>query len=200
MEPYKELGSHGIMAKELSQTDQQIEHIEILNKIVNEYILKGIADPAKIAKGMKMTRAEAMVYIDEWKQVAASNYEIQARSRELLTELDLGYNKAINEYWAIIEDSETPIHVKNSAIKNYTDAMATRHDILQKAGLYDDMEGMAELRETQEKVDKIRALLQEVAVKYPITKQFLLEELSKIFNEPVSAGVVKVDVTEGTDV
>ena len=183
------------MAKEL----EQIKHIEILNKIVNDYILKGIADPGKIAKGMKMTRAEAMVYIDEWKQVASSNYEIQARSRELLTELDLGYNKAINEYWGIIEDADTPVHVRNSALKNYTEAMATRHSILQKAGLYDDMEGMGELRETQEKIALIRELLQEVALKYPITKDFLLAELSKIFNEPTSAGVVEVDVLSDDD-
>lgn len=173
------------------------EHLETLSKIVENYILKGVVDPTKIAKALKMKRGDVVLYIEEWKQIARNSNELQERSRELLMELDKGYDKAINEYWAIIEDSDTPIHVKNSAVKNYTEAMATRHSILEKAGIYDSMEDKQEIIDTQEKVEQIRILLRDVADKYPQTKQYILVELGKIFGKAESTGVVQVDVIEG---
>lgn len=181
-----------MMGKEISQT----EHEEILSRIVENYILKGVVDPTKIAKGMSMKRGDVVLYIEEWKAIAQNSHELQERSRELLIELDKGFDKAIHEWWMIIEDSDTPIHVKNSAIKNYTEAMATRHSILEKAGIYDSMEEKREVIETQQKVDQIRELLKDVADKYPQTKSYILTELGKIFNKPESTGVVKVEVIE----
>lgn len=181
-------------SKEVSEA----EHTEILSTIVENYILKGVVDATKIAKGMKMARADVVLYIEEWKDIARNSNELQERSRELLMELDKGYDKAIKEYWSIIEDSDTPIHVRNSAIKNYTEAMATRHSILEKAGIYDSMNEKQEVLETQEKVEQIRELLREVAERYPQTKTYILTELGKIFNKTESTGVVQVDVIEGS--
>ena len=114
-------------------------------------------------------------------------------------ELDKGFDKAIKEYWDIIDDSDTPIHVRNSAVKNYTEAMAKRHEILEKAGMYDSMNEKQEVLDTQEKVEQIRGLLRDVADKYPQTKQYILVELGKIFNKTESTGVVEVDVLEIED-
>lgn len=172
------------------------EHAEILSRIVEDYILKGVTDPSKIAKGMKMKRGDVVTYIEEWKSIAQNSTELQARSRELLIELDKGFDKAIKEWWDLIEDSDTPPNIKNAALKNYTDAVSQRHDILQKAGLFDSMEEEKEVRETQEKVEQIRLLLQEVTVKYPQTKQYILTELAKIFNKTSSTGVVEVKVID----
>lgn len=179
-------------SKDISNSD----HTEILTRIVENYILKGVVDAGKIAKALNMKRADVVMYIEEWKAIARNSNELQERSRELLIELDQGYSKAIKEYWDIIDDSDTPIHVKNSAIKNYTEAMATRHSILEKAGIYDSMEEKQEVLDTQEKVNQIRKLLQEVADKYPQSKNFILTELSQIFGKAESTGVVEVDVLE----
>lgn len=180
-------------SKEISEAD----HTETLSKIVENYILKGVVDPTKIAKALNMKRGDVILYIEEWKEIARNSNELQERSRELLMELDKGYDKAIKEYWDIIEDSDTPIHVKNSAIKNYTEAMATRHSILEKAGIYDSMEDKQEIIDTQEKVEQIRILLRDVADRYPQAKQYILVELGKIFGKAESTGVVQVDVIEG---
>lgn len=173
------------------------EHTEILSKIVENYILKGVVDPTKIAKGMGMKRGDVVLYIEEWKQIARNSNELQERSRELLMELDKGYDKAIKEYWDIIEDGDTPVHVRANTVKSYTEAMAKRHEILEKAGIYDSMEDKQEIVDTQEKVEKIRILLRDVADKYPQSKQYILTELGKIFGKAESTGVVKVDVIEG---
>lgn len=175
----------------------EAEHTEILSKIINDYILKGVIDPTKIAKGMSLKRGEVVLYIEEWKEIARNSNELQERSRELLMELDKGYDKAIKEYWDIIDDSDTPAHVKNSTLKNYTEALAKRHEILEKAGIYDSMEDKKEIMDTQQKVDQIRALLRDVADKYPNTKTYILTELGRIFGKAESTGVVKVDVIEG---
>lgn len=180
------------MSQEISNT----EHEEILSRIVENYILKGVVDPGKIAKGMNMKRGDVVVYINEWKTIAQNSHALQERSRELLIELDRGFDKAIHEWWMIIEDSDTPIHVKNAAIKNYTDAMANRHSILEKAGIYDTMEEKREILETQEKVEQIRNLLRDVAEKYPNTKGYILDQLGKIFRRSESTGVVEVEVLE----
>lgn len=180
------------MGKDITNT----EHEETLSKIVENYILKGVVDPTRIAKGMNMKRGDVVLYIEEWKSIAQNSHELQERSRELLIELDKGFDKAIHEWWMIIEDSDTPIHVKNSAIKNYTEAMANRHSILEKAGIYDSMEEKREVLETQQKVDQIRELLKEVADKYPQTKNYILTELGKIFGKTESTGVVDVKVIE----
>lgn len=182
-------------SKEISEA----EHTETLSKIVENYILRGVVDPGKIAKAMNMKRGDVVLYIEEWKQIARNSHELQERSRELLIELDRGFDKAIKEYWDIIEDSDTPIHVRNSAVKNYTEAMATRHSILEKAGIYDSMNEKQEVLDTQEKVEQIRGLLRDVADKYPQTKQYILVELGKIFNKTESTGVVEVDVLEIED-
>lgn len=172
------------------------EHAEILDAIVQKYILKGTVDPSVIAKGMKMKRGAVVLYIEEWKEIARNSHELQERTRELLTELDKGYDKAIKEWWDIIEDSDTPIHVKNSALKNYTEAISNRHSILQKAGMFDSMEERQEVLETQEKVEQIKSLLQDVGEKYPTTKHYILTELGKIFGKTESTGVVEVQVLE----
>lgn len=171
-----------------------VDHMDMLDQIVEKHILKGNVDPSRIAKAMKITRGEAMGYLQEWRQIASNNYEIQARARELLTELDRGYNQAIKEWWNIVEDFDTPVHVKNASLKNLTDAQAKRHEILQKAGLYDDMDGIAELRESEEKAEAIKQLLLEVATKFPGAKPMILEGLGTIFKEPAASETVKVDV------
>lgn len=172
------------------------KHEEMLSTIVERYILQGVVDPSKIAKAMGIKRGEAVMYIEEWRSIAQNSQQLQERSRELLTELDRGYDKAINEWWNIINDSETPVHVRNSALKNYTEALTTRQGILEKAGLYDSMEEREEIQRTQAIADEIRQLLQDVTAKYPETKTFILKELGRIFGRAESTGVVEGKVIE----
>jgi septal ring factor EnvC (AmiA/AmiB activator) len=71
---------------------------------------------------------------------------------------------------------------------------AKRQEILQKAGLYEGAELGDEIAATEEKMEKIKELLKNIAKDNPAVRQQIQQGLYEIFNEvvgvPVSGEVV----------
>ena len=159
-----------------------MEHAEKLAAIVDEYVLKGIVNPTKIAAETGMTRVEVVQYLEEWKAISSNNEWVQQRAQQSLMEFDKTYDQIIQEYWKIYEDADST-RDQNSIMKNLSDAVKARQEVLQRAGLYDDAALGDQLAAVEQQVDEIKELLKKVAQKYPDSKIFIMEQLGKIFKE-----------------
>ena len=62
-----------------------IEHLDEVNKVVEEY-LKG-NDPTKISKDLDIPRTRVVAHINEWKVMASANDAIRARAKDALAEI-----------------------------------------------------------------------------------------------------------------
>jgi hypothetical protein len=101
----------------MSTEDNLIEHLDQVNKVVEEY-LKG-NDPTQISKELAMPRQKVVAYITEWRQMASDNAAIRARAKEALVGADTHYNKLITKAYEVIDDATTSANLsaKTSAIK-----------------------------------------------------------------------------------
>ena len=166
------------MTQELSVMD----HAERLGVIVHDYILKGQTNPTKIAKETGLTRVQVVEYLEEWKRVSANNEFVKERAMQALTEFDKTYDQIIAEFWAIYESAES-VRDQNAIMKNLADTVKTRQEILQRAGLYDDAALGDQLIAVEQQVEEIKELLKLVAKEYPDTKNFIMEQLGRIFKQ-----------------
>jgi hypothetical protein len=124
----------------MSTEAQLIEHLDEVNKVVEEY-LKG-NDPTQISKELAMPRQKVVAHINEWKHMASDNAIIRARAKEALAGADTHYNKLITKAYEVIDDATTTANLgaKTSAIKLVLDIESKRIDMLQKAGLLENKE------------------------------------------------------------
>lgn len=166
-----------------------LDRYETMNQIVALYI-KG-QTVSTITKALGMKRADVLDYLEEYRQIAANDPEIQARAKETLHNFDMHTGDIIREMWSIIEGSADD-KVKAGVLKNLADIDRARVETLQKAGLYDDAALGDEVAKVQEQAEQIKQLLKEVVTTYPMTKELILKGINRIFNESNS-----VDIPEG---
>jgi hypothetical protein len=167
----------------MSQEISMYDHAEQLNVVVQDYLLKGVTNATRIAKQTGLDRAQVLTYIDEWNAIAANDEWVKERSRQSLREFDEAYNKIIEEFWAAHEEA-TSTRDKNSILKNISDTVAKRQEVLQRAGLYDDAEMGDRIAVLEDQTEKIKDLMREVVRQFPETKLFIMGELGKIFKVP----------------
>jgi uncharacterized protein YicC (UPF0701 family) len=160
-----------------------LEYTEKLSEIVDNYILKGVVNPTKIAHETGLTRVEVVKYLEQWQKISNNNEWVQQRAQQSLMEFDKTYDQIIAEYWKIYEDADST-RDQNAIMKNLSDAVKTRQEVLQRAGLYDDAALGDQLAAVEQQVEEIKELLKKVAQKYPDAKVFIMEELGKIFKQP----------------
>lgn len=161
------------------------EHADQLAVIVDDYILKGQSNPTKIAKETGLPRYEVVQLINEWNAIAANTEWVKERAQQSLKEFDDSYGQVIAQLWETYEEAEAP-RDRNAILKNIADVQAKRQDTLQRAGLYDDAALGDQIVALEEQTDRIKALLKKVAKDYPETRTFIMEELGRIFREPVA--------------
>lgn len=174
------------MAKEIDFADR--EHY--INTIAESYLLKGINNPTRIAKELGIKRADVLTYIEEWRSAAVSG-DAKARASELLHEMDRAYDQLIHEFWVLHAEAEE-VKDKNAVLKNISEVIAKRQDVLQKAGLYDDAAIGDELALVEEQMQGIKDLLKQVAKNHPAARQEIMEGLGKIFKQAESMPVGEV--------
>jgi hypothetical protein len=167
----------------MSTEAQLIEHLDEVNKVVEEY-LKGI-DPTQISKELSMPRQKVVAHINEWKHMASDNAIIRARAKEALAGADTHYNKLITKAYEVIDDATTTANLgaKTSAIKLVLDIESRRIDMLQKAGLLENKELAEEMLEIERKQDILVGILRDVAADYPQIRDDIMRRLSDISRE-----------------
>jgi hypothetical protein len=167
----------------MSTEDKLIEHLDEVNKVVEEY-LKG-NDPTQISKELAMPRQKVVAHINEWKQMASDNAIIRARAKEALAGADTHYNKLITKAYEVIDDATTTANLsaKTSAIKLVLDIESKRIDMLQKAGLLENKELAEEMLEIERKQDILVGILRDVAAEYPQIRDEIMRRLSDVSKE-----------------
>jgi hypothetical protein len=164
-----------------------------MNDIVSLYI-KGSSVPA-IMKSTGLRRVDVLEYLDEYKQIAANDPEIQSRARETLHNFDMHTSDIVRELWEVYNGSDDE-KIRLQALKHLADIDKARVETLQKAGLYDDAALGDEMVKVQEQANQIKDLLKEVVTEFPAAKELILKGLNKIFNESNGVTIV-VPPTDG---
>jgi NADH:ubiquinone oxidoreductase subunit E len=167
----------------MSTEDSLIEHLDQVNKVVEEY-LKG-NDPTQISKELDIPRQRVVGYISEWKLMAADNAAIRARAKEALVGADTHYSKLIQKAYEVIDDATTTANLtaKTSAIKLVLDIEARRIDMLQKAGLLENKELAEEMLEIEHKQDVLVNILKDIASEHPEIRDEIMRRLSAVSKE-----------------
>lgn len=167
----------------MSTEDNLIEHLDQVNKVVEEY-LKG-NDPTQISKELAMPRQKVVSYINEWKVMASDNAAIRSRAKEALAGADTHYSKLIQKAYEVIDDATTTANLgaKTSAIKLVLDIEARRIDMLQKAGLLENKELAEEMLEIERKQEILVNILKEMATEHPEVRDKIMRRLSEISKE-----------------
>ena len=158
------------------------DRMETINTIADQYLLKGVNNPTKIAKDLGMKRAEVVAYIEEWKAYASNSDGVKERAAELLTEMDLSYDQIIKELWNAHADSTTPRDTA-TILKTIADVIAKRHEVMKQAGLYDDAALGQNLAVAEEQAQKIGDLLKTISMRYPETRSDIMRGLAEIFGK-----------------
>jgi hypothetical protein len=164
----------------MSAEDNLIEHLDKVNKVVEEY-LKG-SEATQISKELDIPRQKVVTYINEWKQMASDNAAIRARAKEALVGADTHYNKLINKAYEVIDDATTTANLsaKTAAIKLVLDIEARRIDMLQKAGLLENKELAEEMLEIERKQEVLVNILKDIASEYPQVRDEIMRRLSSV--------------------
>lgn len=171
----------------LSKELDIVDHWTLVDKVATLYV-KGNLDATKIARELKITRAEVIKCLDEYREIARNDTELKERARELTYNMDKHFSMIIERLYYNLDMAEAAEDTKtaNAILKNIADVEAKRQDTMQKAGMYDDAALGDEMAETQEKVEGIKELLMRVAKEHPQTSTMIREGLSRIFNKPIA--------------
>lgn len=172
------------MTNEIALRDE----IQTMDDIARLWIT-GTRNPTAIAKQLKMSRAEVLKYIDQYKEIVRNDPETKERAKEALFEADAAINLVIEESWALANSPAIDAKTKATILKNTGDLEVKRVEMLQKAGLYNDAALGDELAEMEEKAEAIKELLKEVAANFPEARELIQRGLMKIFDQPVGVDV-----------
>jgi hypothetical protein len=167
----------------MSTEDKLIEHLDQVNKVVEEY-LKG-NDPTQISKELAMPRQKVVGYINEWRAMASDNAAIRARAKEALVGADTHYTKLIQKAYEVIDDATTTANqtAKTSGIKLVMDLESKRIEMLQKAGLLENKELAEEMIEIERKQEVLVGILKDIASEHPEVRDKIMQRLSEISKE-----------------
>jgi NADH:ubiquinone oxidoreductase subunit E len=167
----------------MSTEDKLIEHLDQVNKVVEEY-LKG-NDPTQISKELEMPRQKVVGYINEWRAMASDNAAIRARAKEALVGADTHYTKLIQKAYEVIDDATTTANLaaKTSGIKLVMDLESKRIEMLQKAGLLENKELAEEMLEIERKQEVLVGILRDIATEHPEVRDKIMHRLSEVSKE-----------------
>ena len=167
----------------MSTEVELIEHLDQINKVVEEY-LKG-SDPTKISKDLSMPRVRVVALINEWKVMASANDAIRARAKEALAGADTHYTKLITKAYEVIDESSMTnnLSAKTQAIKLVMDIEKSRIEMLQKAGLLENKELAEEMVEIERRQEVLVEILRDIASTHPEVRDLIMRRLSQIAKE-----------------
>lgn len=164
----------------MSNTEQDlVNHLDQVNLVVGEY-LKG-SDPTKISKELSIPRQKVVLYLNEWKAMAADNAAIRARAKEALVVADTHYSKLIEKAYEVIDEATMSANLtaKSGAIKLVMDLESRRIDMLQKAGLLENKELAEEMLQIEERQETLIGILKDIAAEHPEIRDKIMRRLSE---------------------
>ena len=167
----------------MSTEKQLIDHLDEVNKVVEEY-LKG-SDPTKISKELDIPRTRVVALINEWKVMASANDAIRARAKEALASMDAHYGKLITRAYEVIDEASLTnnLSAKTQGIKLVVDIEKSRIEMLQKAGLLENKELAEEMVEIEKRQQALIEILKDIASEHPEIRNKIMKKLSEIAKE-----------------
>ena len=160
-----------------------------LNRVM-ELFLKGTTNPTAIARTLGLQRKEVVDYINAWKETAKNDRNVKDRAAEALSAMDRHYDMIIKGLWEIADDPITDAKTRATTLKSLADIESKRQETLQKAGLYSDNDIADELLAMEQYVEGIKNALRATIKEYPMTKNFIMEQLSNAGDsQPVDSNI-----------
>lgn len=170
---------------------------------VAELLMKGL-NPTEIARKTSIPRKDVVKLIEDWKEWAVHDQDIMERARETLAIVDEHFGLLIRTAWEIIDqaDNEKNLVVKVQAVKALQSLEADRWKMFHDAGMDDQGMLLAEMRDTQEKQEKLKEILRDVSRDCPNCKIEIrkrLQEMNKAETEviQVDAEAVDAEIVDG---
>lgn len=160
---------------------KETEYFKKQNDVVDDF-LRGITEPTALAKAHGITRADAIVMLDEWRDFVRSDKSFKEMGRERLHEMDRHYALLIKDGHETIQELKDggSWDKVGAALKVVADIEHKRQDALQKAGMYDDGELADMLIENERKTEEISKFLLELVEDEPHLKNRIIDALKKI--------------------
>lgn len=164
----------------MSKDLEVIEHLDEINKVVEEY-LKG-SDPTKISKDLNLPRTRVVAHLNEWKVMVSANDAIRSRAKEALAAADAHYGKLIAKAYEVIDEAtmNNNLSAKTAGIKLVLDIEAKRIEMLQKAGLLENKELAEEMIEIERRQEVLVGILRDIAKDHPQVRDLIMQKLSDI--------------------
>lgn len=164
----------------MSKDLEVIEHLDEINKVVEEY-LKG-SDPTKISKDLNLPRTRVVAHLNEWKVMVSANDAIRSRAKEALAAADAHYGKLISKSYEVIDEAtmNNNLSAKTAGIKLVLDIEAKRIEMLQKAGLLENKELAEEMIEIERRQEVLVGILKDIAKDHPQVRDLIMQKLSDI--------------------
>lgn len=164
----------------MSKDLEVIEHLDEINKVVEEY-LKG-SDPTKISKDLNLPRTRVVAHLNEWKVMVSANDAIRSRAKEALAAADAHYGKLIAKAYEVIDEAtmNNNLGAKTAGIKLVLDIEAKRIEMLQKAGLLENKELAEEMVEIERRQEVLVGILKDIAKDHPQVRDLIMQKLSDI--------------------
>lgn len=164
----------------MSKDLEVIEHLDEINKVVEEY-LKG-SDPTKISKDLNLPRTRVVAHLNEWKVMVSANDAIRSRAKEALAAADAHYGKLISKAYEVIDEAtmNNNLSAKTAGIKLVLDIEAKRIEMLQKAGLLENKELAEEMVEIERRQEVLVGILKDIAKDHPQVRDLIMQKLSDI--------------------
>jgi hypothetical protein len=162
-----------------------VKHLDTVNQVASEY-LKG-SNETEISKELDIPRAKVVKYLNEWRQMAASNEAIHARAKEALAGMDRHYSALIQKAYEVVDEATltSNLSAKTTALKLIADIEAKRLEMLHRAGLLDNKEIAEELIAMEKKQETIVNILKEVSLSCDKCKPMIMNRLSSISKEAI---------------
>lgn len=164
----------------MSKDLEVIEHLDEINKVVEEY-LKG-SDPTKISKDLNLPRTRVVAHLNEWKVMVSANDAIRSRAKEALAAADAHYGKLIAKAYEVIDEAtmNNNLGAKTAGIKLVLDIESKRIEMLQKAGLLENKELAEEMVEIERRQEVLVGILKDIAKDHPQVRDLIMQKLSDI--------------------
>jgi uncharacterized coiled-coil DUF342 family protein len=148
-----------------------------------------------ICQQLNLTRAQVLDTIDEWKKYAMSSRTLTDRAAEVVHQADGHYGQIIDAAWNVADTAEQSGEMRNqiSALGLAASTEEKRVKMLKEAGILDNLELANQVAETEEKAEKIVAILKEVTAECDHCREEVRRRLNQIngFAEPIN--VIKVE-------
>ena len=166
--------------KDVSKSDRYDE----MDRVVTA-MLKGQNNATKISRELGIPRARVEEYMLEWRQIAANDENIKQRAKGAVLTANQHYDHLIESLYENAEEQKQAGDWKGrtSTLTAIANIEKERTNALRNSGVLDDSVIAQQLVEAEDKLDKMRKLLTELASKNPTIKEQIREGLKSIFGK-----------------